>query len=644
MSEKTYEIITDFEMKEVAPNEWCLTKYIGFDFDSGYIEIPSEIEGKKIVELGDNLFSSSKGVQRVKIGEGIKKIGNYAFAHTSIQRIYFPQSLIEIGDSAFSESSLEKLILPHSVTTIGKHVCSNAYCLEKAIVSDRISEIPEEAFLNCGRLKEFTFSDNITTICANAFANSGICSLKFPEHLTLIGDSAFYKTKLTSVIIPPSVKTIEKNAFKETPIISLEIFEGVETIGKEAFSETAIKSIVIPSSVKTIEKGAFKFCQELKEIIFKDNCQATIGNKVFNKKTIWDPEPEQIEDEDLSNYLERRARAREYYRKDISKIGRVKCFIPASISKIGSCFSIEMGFLKTKVVETFCKNTIIYCEIGSYAMDWARNHGLKCLDYHSNLSEHLKSSSVSEDSQETAIISETDNGEPIIKTEPIISDARGIETSTVTESSVLNSEPTEIKDAATDINTGVTDIVKEAVQINQADSEPTPVDPFAIFEYEETAEGIVIKKCNDITLKKVVVPDGAIKIGMKAFYAMEYLEEVVLPETLQYIGAEAFRDCKKLSTLALPKSLIKIGRAAFLGCLGFPLGDYFVIPKNVVEIEPFALPYAFLSFKNEDNWVRVDWLSKKEKFMGKVPSDKLKFADKARDYYHKNDNDTWIRK
>ena len=94
----------------------------------------------------------------------------------------------------------------------------------------------------------------------------------------------------------------------------------------------------------------------------------------------------------------------------------------------------------------------------------------------------------------------------------------------------------------------------------------------------------------------------------------------------------------------LPKSLIKIGRAAFLGCLGFPHGDYFVIPKNVVEIEPFALPYRFLAFENKDNWVRVDWLSRKEKFMGKVPSDKLKFADKARDYYHKNNNDTWIRK
>ena len=75
-----------------------------------------------------------------------------------------------------------------------------------------------------------------------------------------IGYSVFYyKSSLTSVVIPWSVITIGDWAFDHcTKLTSVTIGSGVRTIGDNAFSEcTSLTSIIIPSSVITIGSTAF---------------------------------------------------------------------------------------------------------------------------------------------------------------------------------------------------------------------------------------------------------------------------------------------------------------------------------------------------------------------------------------------------
>ena len=132
-----------------------------------------------------------------------------------------------------------------------------------------------------------------------------------------IGNSAFFNTKITKVVIPPSVKKIETHAFlncialKEVDLGSVEYIsdhafmnceslafieipgsvfslrpcfegctslervvlnEGLQYIGENTFANCPIKSIVIPNSVRSIGARAFNGCTKL--------TSAVIGNLV----------------------------------------------------------------------------------------------------------------------------------------------------------------------------------------------------------------------------------------------------------------------------------------------------------------------------------------------------------------------------
>ena len=81
-------------------------------------------------------------------------------------------------------------------------------------------------------------------------------------YVTSIGDGAFYKSNITSVVIPSSVKTIEEQAFINCySLTSVIIPSSVTAIGESAFSGCrSLTSVNIPSSVTTIGGYAFRDC------------------------------------------------------------------------------------------------------------------------------------------------------------------------------------------------------------------------------------------------------------------------------------------------------------------------------------------------------------------------------------------------
>ena len=70
--------------------------------------------------------------------------------------------------------------------------------------------------------------------------------------ITKIGEGAFFRSTITSVVIP----------------------EGVTFIGKEAFAHTSISSIEFPNSVNTIEGDACAYCNSLKVVTIGENVQS----------------------------------------------------------------------------------------------------------------------------------------------------------------------------------------------------------------------------------------------------------------------------------------------------------------------------------------------------------------------------------
>lgn len=79
----------------------------------------------------------------------------------------------------------------------------------------------------------------------------------------------FGSSKLSSVKLPQSLKTIGNSAFSRcSNLKEIEIPNGIETIGSYAFSNCDLTSLVIPETVKSIGDYAFSSNGHLMEVFF----------------------------------------------------------------------------------------------------------------------------------------------------------------------------------------------------------------------------------------------------------------------------------------------------------------------------------------------------------------------------------------
>jgi len=118
----------------VENGEVTLLKYIG---SSNNIVIPSQIEGNKVVYIGEymqnpNSVISGSNVTSITISNGVGFIADYAFSYlTSLCNVIIPDTVWSIGHFAFrGDTSLTEITIPASIVTIGRWAfegCSNLH-------------------------------------------------------------------------------------------------------------------------------------------------------------------------------------------------------------------------------------------------------------------------------------------------------------------------------------------------------------------------------------------------------------------------------------------------------------------------------------------------------------------------------------
>lgn len=117
---------------------------------------------------------------------------------------------------AFSEcTSLESVELPALATIVGGWAFSGAEKLTKVTIPKSYMTIEGFAFYNCTALSELAFEENsrVGVIDSYAFCSCPITTLTLPNHLTTIGEMAFYENCLNRIEIPSSITTIGDRAF-----------------------------------------------------------------------------------------------------------------------------------------------------------------------------------------------------------------------------------------------------------------------------------------------------------------------------------------------------------------------------------------------------------------------------------------------
>ena len=224
---------TDYEEAGLNVKEgktFLITKYINNDILD--VVIPSDINGKKVVAIGNDAFKNL-GLTNIVIPNSITNIGISAFRENYLTSVTIPNSVTSIGDYAFGENQLTSITIPDSVTSIG---------------SSAFGE---------NQLTSITIPDSVTRIEDYAFYDNKLTSVTIPNSVTSIGNRAFYRNNLTSVTIPNSVTSIENSAFGENQLTSITIPDSVTSIEDYAFYDNKLTSVTIPNSVTSIRSSAF---------------------------------------------------------------------------------------------------------------------------------------------------------------------------------------------------------------------------------------------------------------------------------------------------------------------------------------------------------------------------------------------------
>ena len=167
-----------------------ITKYNG---SAANVTIPSEIDGYKVLKIGNYAFYNCTSMESVTISNSIESIGIGAFCDcTNLKNIDIRTSgnnIIRIYDAAFSHcTSLKSIVIPGNVEFLWvQGGCTFGYCtsLKNVVIENGVTVISGWVFAHCPSLESISIPDSVTEIQAGAFFNcTSLKSITIPKSVT----------------------------------------------------------------------------------------------------------------------------------------------------------------------------------------------------------------------------------------------------------------------------------------------------------------------------------------------------------------------------------------------------------------------------------------------------------------------------
>lgn len=232
-------------------------------------------------------------------------VPNGMFQYMGIEEVILSDNISTLNYQAFFDCKNLKTIKANKLNAIQDSVFQNCTSLEeinptddvKINFPDTLYWIGTNAFFKCSSLGDVTLDKNIFHIGNSAFYNSGITNLVIGNNVTEIGSSAFKElvncesiyidvepslveyreygtmfwgcTSLDTLTIGKNVTTLEPNCLQNMVTKHL-IFEEGSTITEIpnhcVYGNANLESVVLPENLITISEEAFQACYSLKSI------------------------------------------------------------------------------------------------------------------------------------------------------------------------------------------------------------------------------------------------------------------------------------------------------------------------------------------------------------------------------------------
>lgn len=261
--------------------------------EGGDINIPAQIGGKTVTEIGEQAFFCI-GITSVTIPEEVTKIGKAAFNLTYLEQAVIPENVTEIDEWAFLNCTrLNSVKILGNVTQIKEMTFSGCSVLSEVTLPNSVTEIGASAFANCRSLKNLILPDSVISVDRSAFSGC--------EDITITYQGTDYSYEELEVLyaalneaasVAPSLPAEDffnvveveggVSIFVTREVIGLYFYNGEEgivhipekiggqtVVGIEASTFVGSKYIVdltIPDTVVSIGSSAFNGCEELVHI------------------------------------------------------------------------------------------------------------------------------------------------------------------------------------------------------------------------------------------------------------------------------------------------------------------------------------------------------------------------------------------
>lgn len=246
--------VSDKNMYAYSENDDGTVTITGGNIVTPKLEIPAELEGKKVSAIGMNAFTGNNVITDLVIPEGVTTLYWYSFnTCKNLETVTLPDSLEFIDSWAFERCSRLKTInVPANVTRIN----GGAFAQNSSMTSITC----DPANKNYVSVNGVLFTKDMKELVAYPGGIQG--GYTVPATVNHIGDAAFYGALgLDSVTILGNLDFIGFEAFAEcSKLTDVAIRDGVNYVGYWAFRGcNGIKTLTVPQSVTNIGNQAFGF-------------------------------------------------------------------------------------------------------------------------------------------------------------------------------------------------------------------------------------------------------------------------------------------------------------------------------------------------------------------------------------------------
>lgn len=200
---------------------------------SGYYDMPNDVE-----KVASGSISGCTKLTGLNLSNRLTYIIPHMFCGTAFSTLNIPSSVTTIGNNAFEMcTALSSITIPGNVSVIEDNAFSCCYNLRTVTLSEGVTRMGNYAFFNCNMLSSVTLPSTLNEIGSRAFQQcESLSSITIPRGVQTVKYGAFgYCSSLRNVTLEEGVRTIEAEAFNNQALKSVKIPQSVQSISDSAF-------------------------------------------------------------------------------------------------------------------------------------------------------------------------------------------------------------------------------------------------------------------------------------------------------------------------------------------------------------------------------------------------------------------------